>query len=160
MHPNQQIIQKFYTCFQQLDFAGMQSCYHDDIQFSDPAFANLKGKEAGAMWQMLISTLAKNKADWKLDFGAVEADDVHGSARWEAHYIFSFTGRKVHNIISAKFTFKDGKIIHHVDSFDFYRWARMAFGITGMLIGWTSYFKNKLREKTHQRLTAFMNRLR
>ena len=32
------------------------------------------------------------------------------------------------------------------DSFDFYKWARQAFGLTGLLIGWTTYFKAKVPE--------------
>jgi ketosteroid isomerase-like protein len=38
-------IQKFYTAFQQKDFATMNSCYADDIAFSDPVFGLLRGNE-------------------------------------------------------------------------------------------------------------------
>lgn len=158
MNSNQQLIIKFYSSFKQLDVQGMQACYHEDIIFSDPAFPQLKGKEAGAMWHMLIDTLKKNKDDWRLDFSDVEANDENGTALWEAHYTFSLTGRKIHNVISAKFKFKDGKIIQHDDSFDFYRWTKMAFGITGIILGWTPFFKRKLQSKTKARLTSFMKR--
>ncbi len=40
-----------------------------------------------------------------------------GSARWEAVYPFSETGRIVHNRIRAEFRFRDGKIIEHRDHF-------------------------------------------
>ena len=51
MNPSQQLVEKFYTCFSQKDWKGMQACYHDDIVFSDPVFVNLKGTQAKAMWQ-------------------------------------------------------------------------------------------------------------
>jgi ketosteroid isomerase-like protein len=155
---NEALIRKFYTSFQQLDAAGMKACYHEDVLFSDPAFPMLKGKEAGAMWSMLIDALNKNKNDWKLEFNNISVTKGEGSCQWEAHYLFSLTGNKVHNRIDAHFTFLDNKIIHHVDMFDFYRWARMAFGLTGTLIGWTPYFQKKVQQKTREQLKKYMTR--
>ena len=42
MHPNEQLIHKFYTAFQNGDALTMKECYHPDIQFRDPAFGLLK----------------------------------------------------------------------------------------------------------------------
>ena len=39
-----------------------------------------------------------------------------------ATYTFSATGRTVVNRIRARFDFRDGKIVRHVDSFDLWRW--------------------------------------
>ncbi|MBX2955001.1 MAG: nuclear transport factor 2 family protein [Cyclobacteriaceae bacterium] len=158
MHKNEELIRKFYTSFQQLDVEGMKASYHPEVKFSDPAFPDLKGKEVGAMWTMLIDTLKKNPGDWKLEFSNIQADEKAGSGRWEAHYTFSLTGRKVHNVIDAKFDFKDGKIISHKDSFDFYRWARMAFGLTGVFLGWTPFFRKKVQATTKKRLDGFLKR--
>lgn len=158
MDANQQLIQKFYACFQNLDHEGMVSCYHEDIRFSDPVFPFLKGKEASAMWQMLIDTLKKDKENWKLELREAAAEELEGSCRWEAHYIFSLTQRKVHNIVHARFKFKDGKIIQHDDFFNFYRWAKMAFGFTGFALGWTQFFRQRLQSRVNERLKAFMNR--
>jgi len=60
MSGNKQIIEKFYSAFQQLDYRGMQNCYSDDIVFSDPVFLLLRGNEAKAMWEMLC----KNARDF------------------------------------------------------------------------------------------------
>jgi ketosteroid isomerase-like protein len=46
MQTNADIITKFYTAFQKLDYQAMNSCYSDDIVFSDPAFGLLRGEEA------------------------------------------------------------------------------------------------------------------
>ena len=130
----------------------MQSCYHDDVVFSDPVFQNLKGNEARAMWHMLVSA----GKDLKLDFSKVKANNQSGSCHWEAHYSFSRTGRKVHNIIDATFEFKDGKIIRHTDVFDLWRWSGMALGPVGTLLGWSPIIKNKVRGLAQQNLKKFM----
>jgi ketosteroid isomerase-like protein len=148
----EELITKFYTAFQNKDWKTMQSCYHDDIVFSDPVFQNLKGSEAKAMWHMLVSA----GKDLKLDFSKVKVSDKSGSCHWEAFYTFSRTGRKVHNIINAEFEFRDGKIVRHSDTFDFWRWSGMALGLTGTLLGWSPIIKNKVRNLAQQNLKKFI----
>lgn len=156
MHAHAQLIQTFYESFKNLDAGGMQKCYHSDIYFSDPVFPSLKGKEASAMWAMLIENLKKGNNPWRLEYSQITANNEEGSSHWEAYYTLSVTGRKVHNKIEAKFQFKDGLIIRHVDQFDFYRWARLGFGVTGMLIGWTPFFKKKVRNKVKYQLKKYL----
>lgn len=67
-------------------------------------------------------------------------------AHWEARYDFTATGRKVHNIIDATFEFADGKIIRHRDHFDLHRWAGMALGLKGKLLGWAPPVQNAIRK--------------
>ena len=107
MHPNRAMIENFYSCFKLLDGDGMAQCCHKNILFSDPVFPKLQGSKAGAMWKMLCSQ-AKG---FELTFTDTQADDTTGRSHWEARYIFSMTGRKVHNKINASFRFQDGKII-------------------------------------------------
>ena len=157
MNDHEEVIKKFYSSFQSLDVEGMKSCYHPDVRFSDPVFPDLKGPEVGAMWAMLIDALKKGDGGWKLTFSQVAAMGDNGKCRWEAHYVFSGTGRRVHNVIDAEFAFKEGKIVKHTDRFDFYRWARMAFGFTGLLMGWTPFFKNKVQVTVARRLAKTFN---
>jgi len=151
MNSNEKLITTFYTAFQNKDWQTMQSCYHDEIIFNDPVFTNLKGKHAKAMWHMLISS----GKDLTLLFTAVKADERIGSCSWEAFYTFSRTGRKVHNVIEAKFEFKDGKIIRHTDSFDLWKWSRMALGLSGILLGWNALIRNKVRTTAKSSLDKF-----
>jgi hypothetical protein len=151
MNSNEKLIATFYTAFQNKDWQTMQSCYHNEVIFNDPVFTNLTGKEAKAMWHMLVSS----GKDLTLLFTAVKADERVGSCSWEAFYTFSRTGRKVHNVIEAKFEFKDGKIIRHTDSFDLWKWSRMALGISGMLLGWSSVIRNKVRVTAKTSLDKF-----
>lgn len=152
MHPNQELLEKFYSSFAQQDGNSMADCYHESIKFSDPVFPNLEGDEAGSMWKMLCEQ-AKN---FRLTYKDIVADEDSGSAYWEATYDFSATGRRVHNKIYASFKFKDGKIIEHDDYFDFWRWSRMALGPAGLLMGWTPMVKNKVRGMAGKSLKRYM----
>jgi len=152
---NRDLIEKFYQSFAAKDAIGMLSCYHPEIRFEDPAFGVLTGKRAGDMWRMLLSN---KKSNVVVHFSDVIADDRSGSAQWTADYVFSQSGRKVHNIISANFEFKDGLIIRHTDHFDLYRWSKQALGLSGWLLGWTPLFRKKLQQKTNSLLDSFLRK--
>ncbi len=153
MHPNEKLIEAFYTSFKSSDPAGQIACYAPDVEFSDPVFPRLKGKRAMAMWAMLGERKADPNDRW---FENVKADDARGSAHWEAKYKFPLNGRPVHNKIDAQFEFRDGKIVKHTDTFDFWKWSQMALGLPGMLFGWSSFFRSALQKKLRQRLDEFI----
>ncbi len=149
---NAACIERFYTAFGQKDWKTMQTCYHDEVTFSDPVFQQLNAGEAKAMWHMLTSA----SKDLRVVLSEVSAQENTGSCRWDAYYSFSRTGRPVHNIIHAKFEFKDGLIIRHTDLFDLWRWSGMALGISGKLLGWTPMIQNKIRATALGNLKKFM----
>ena len=149
----EEILTKFYTAFTNLDAETMAKCYHSDIVFKDPAFGVLQGEQVKNMWRMLC-TSQKGK-DFIITFSNIEANAHSGSAKWEAKYNFSKTGRFVHNKISAQFEFKDGLIIKHTDIFNLHRWATQALGFKGRIIGGTAFFRNKLQLQTNQLLSKF-----
>lgn len=154
MHPNAQLIEKFYTAFQSRDADGMCACYHPDVTFTDPAFGTLRGAQAASMWRMLCG----RGKDLRVTFNNVQADETHGSAHWEARYTFGKNRRSVYNIIEAEFVFKDGLILQHTDHFNFWRWSRMALGVTGMLLGWTPIIQSAVRKNALGGLEKFMAR--
>lgn len=149
---NSTLITQFYTAFQQKDFETMATLYHPEATFKDAAFDLKSGKEAGAMWKMLL-TAGK---DLRIEFKDVKVEGEKGYAHWEAWYTFSKTGRKVHNVIDAQFEFKEGLIYRHRDHFDFWRWSRQSLGLTGWLLGWSSFLKNKVSSTAMKGLHRFM----
>jgi len=152
-----ELLETFYSAFKNQDAESMVACYHDDIVFEDPAFGILKGERAKNMWRMLIAS-QKGK-EFKVDYSDIQSGVDMGSAKWEAHYDFSKTGRPVHNKITANFEFKDGKIIKHTDDFNLHKWSKQALGIKGLLLGGTSFFKKKLHQHTNDLLTKFESKL-
>lgn len=148
------LIETFYSAFENLDAQTMNSCYHSDIVFEDPAFDVLKGDKAKAMWEMLCES-QKGK-DFKVIYSDIKTNTNKGSAHWEAFYRYSKTGRRVHNKIDATFEFKDGLIIKHIDEFNIHKWAKQALGLKGYLLGGTSFFKKKLNEQTNNVLDQYI----
>jgi len=146
-----QLIKDFYAACKNLDAEAMVACYHKDIIFEDPAFGILKGTDAKNMWRMLC----KNAVDLQIEFSNIKVDTDKATANWEAQYTFRTTGRKVHNKIQARFKFKDGKIIQHIDVFNLHNWAKQALGIKGYLLGGTTFFKTKLNQQTNSLLQNF-----
>jgi ketosteroid isomerase-like protein len=153
MQPNEELISRFYSCFQQRDYKGMNSCYSDDIVFFDPVFTLLEGDQVRAMWEMLC----KNAKDFSLEFSDIKAlDESYYSCNWVASYTFSKTGRRVVNRIKAYMKIADGKIIEHSDAFSVHRWSSQAFGWIGWLFGWNRFFQQKVKNEARKNLLKFM----
>jgi len=145
-----EVIERFYGAFSHGDSDTMATCYHADVHFSDPVFTDLNGPEVMKMWRTLLT----RSDDLDIKLSSPAADGETGSAHWTARYTFSRTGRKVVNEIDAKFTFKDGLIIEHIDSFDFWKWSRQALGTPGLLLGWSPIVKKKVRAQSAQLLAS------
>lgn len=151
----EELIEKFYNGLSNLDAEEMGSCYHEDIVFRDPAFGVLRGRDVTAMWSMLCES-QKGK-NFRVDFHDVKCSGNSGNAICEAKYIFSPTGKPVHNIIHSSFEFSEGKIIKQFDEFSLYKWSRQAMGMTGFLIGWTAYFRNKFQQRSNAMLRKYIS---
>lgn len=154
MNNNEELIQKFYDAFSRLDFVAMQSCYAVHPIFNDPVFGILQGNEVKAMWEMLC----KAAKDFSLVYDKIEMDGEYGTCSWTATYTFSKTGRRVVNKVKAYMRIENGKITEHTDDFNIYTWSRQALGLTGVLLGWSGYIKNKIRHDAKKKLYAFMKR--
>lgn len=150
MSDNRALIERFYEAFARRDGAAMAACYTPDATFRDPVF-NLHGERVGLMWRMLT----ERGKDLRIEHSNVVADEASGSADWQAWYGFSKTGRKVHNIIRARFRFSGGLIIEHIDDFDFWRWSRQALGPAGLVLGWTPMLREKIRVEAAKGLDAY-----
>lgn len=151
MHPNAQLIHRFYASFQERDAAGMAACYSPRVRFSDPVFLDLDAAGASAMWAMLC----ERAQDLQIELGSVAANDRAGHAHWEAWYTFGATGRAVHNRIDARFVFDGGTILEHHDNFDLWAWSAQALGPKGRLLGWTPLVKNAIRRQAAAGLESY-----
>ena len=151
-------IERFYAAFAKLDANTMQACYAPNATFDDEAFSLKGAQEIGGMWRMLCeATKSKpeSRAHWKLEVSNI----TDNSAHWEAHYLFSATGRTVLNKIDAAFEFdNNGLIAKHRDRFDFWAWSRQALGTPGLLLGWSPFLRNKVRATAAGNLKRFLSK--
>lgn len=153
MNNNKQLIETFYTSFQQLNADKMNNCYAEDIVFFDPIFGLLRGEEANSMWEMLC----ENATNFSLSYSnIIELDEEYSTCDWVATYTFSGTGKTIVNKIKANMRFADGKIVEHSDAFSVHNWSKQAFGLVGVLFGWNSLFQNKIKNKAKQNLLEFI----
>jgi ketosteroid isomerase-like protein len=149
---NEALLERFYGAIAARDGDAAAACYAPDAHFSDPVFTDLRGREPGAMWQML----AERSSDLELELLEHSADEESGSSHWVARYTFSQTGRRVVNDVRGSLRFGDGLIVEHRDEFDFHRWARQALGIPGLLLGWTPLIRSPVRRRARASLDEFM----
>lgn len=151
------IIAKFYRAFANHDATTMEECYHPDVEFNDPVFGTLKGREVSDMWRMLLE---RSKGKLKIDFTGISDDGNTGGVQWIASYEFSKTGRNIVNHITANFKMRDGLIIKHTDDFDLWNWSRQAFGLKGWLMGWTSFMQHKIQAQAKKSLQVYRLNIR
>jgi hypothetical protein len=150
-HPNEALIARLYDALGRHDGDAMAACYTTDARFSDPVFPDLKDGRVRDMWRMLCL----GAKDLEVTATKIRADQFTGSAHVEADYTFSKTGRRVHNVIEARFVFRDGLIERHADDFDFKAWARQALGLIGRVFGGTHQLRDKVRKDAARRLARF-----
>lgn len=148
---NKRVIETFYSAFTARDGEAMSACYHTRAHFKDEVF-DLHGDEVGAMWRLLCS----RGKDLRVEASNLKADGDTGSADWQAWYLFSASGRSVHNQVHSRFQFADGLITQQVDSFSFSKWSRQALGPIALLLGWTPLLKRKVRANARIALAAYM----
>ena len=147
-HPNAVLIERFYRALDRHDAETMIACYASDATFHDPVFGELDAAGAAAMWGMLC---ARGK-DLTVVASDVEADPAAGRAHWVATYTYAATGRHVENRIDALFSFREGRIVRHVDCFDLWRWLRQALGAKGVLLGWAPPVQGAVRAQAARAL--------
>ncbi|MDP5170295.1 MAG: nuclear transport factor 2 family protein [Bacteroidia bacterium] len=150
---NKELLQQFYSAFSEGNAERMVACYHDNVTFEDPAFGVLRGDEAKGMWRMLLSRRSDGTT---IEAKEIRADGDSGTVVWMAEYTYGPKKRHVVNHITGSFRFADGKIIDHRDHFDMWAWTRQALGLSGYLLGWSSFMKKKVQATTNKLLQAFL----
>lgn len=151
-HPNYKTVDAFYSAFAKKDHATMRTFYAPRATFNDPVFSLSSAPQPADMWEMLCT----RGRDMTMTYEIGEVTDASATVRWEARYTFSQTGRKVHNIVESTLKLEDGKIVRHVDVFDFWRWAHQALGIPGLLLGWSGFLKKKVQSTAMGGLKAYV----
>ena len=152
MHPNEELLHRFYDAFARLDADTMGACYGPLPHFSDPAFPDLSGPEVAGMWAMLLG----RSSGIRIDVSGVSADDHKGQAAWVAHYAFGPAQRPVVNRVHSTFEFVGGLIARQQDTFNFHAWAAQALGWKGRLLGWTPLVQGAAQKQAAAGLKEFL----
>lgn len=155
MHPNQQLLERFFTALNEHDAEAMAACYTPDARFRDIAFDHMGRDRIHEMWRMICS------GDIQARFEVADADEASGAAHSVFTYQFGATkdpptqGRLVVNPITSRFTFRDGLIVRQQDDSDARAWARQAIGtgLAGFLAGRIRWLRSR---KAEAKIAAFL----
>ena len=101
--------------------------------------------------------LCKNAKDFSLEFDGIKnLDDGYYTCNWTAKYTFSKTGKKVTNMCKAHIKIENGFITEHSDGWSLHKWSAQAIGIMGQLLGWTGFFRRKLKNQAKRNLMNYI----
>ncbi|GGJ79906.1 nuclear transport factor 2 family protein [Deinococcus aquiradiocola] len=146
----------FYAAFSHRDPEGMVRLYHPHATFTDAVFGTLNAEQTTAMWRMLLGRQQNMQVTTTPQPARPgDAADV-ARTEWIAVYPFSATGRTVRNVVQARMTVRDGLIVRHEDTFDFWAWSRQALGLPGLLLGWTPMLHARVSRTAQEGLAASM----
>lgn len=140
-------LRTYFIALAQRDWEAMGACYHEGARFNDQVFHQLDAREVRAMWKLTLS----DAVDMRVTFSILEENAGGGRVRWNAWYTDA-DGRRVHNFVTSTFVLKDGLILRQDDEFDFWRWSRQALGFPGLILGWTTWLRGRVRDRAMSRL--------
>jgi ketosteroid isomerase-like protein len=147
-------VERFYAALARGDAEAMAACYADDAAFTDPVFGELRGEAVRDMWRMLLARRSGGMTVSTTFLGG-SADGNTEQVLATIDYTFGRTGNRVSNTIATFMRFRDGRIVQQIDDFDFFRWARQAFGMAGWIAGWTPAFRRRVRSEAAAGLARF-----
>ncbi len=154
MHPNETLLQKFFQALRDKNLEDMMRCYHPNATFTDPVFGTLEGEALKGMWMMIF----EKSPDLTIQFSNIQAGEEKGKAEWVSTYIFSKTNRIIENKIHSRLSFREGQIFTHKDFFSLWKWAGMALGASGYILGFTSIIQNQIRLDAQNGLKIYLKR--
>ncbi len=152
----QALVQRYFTAFAALDAAAMNDCLHPEISYTDPLFPNLRRQQVAAMWRMRLAVMALHRKDMSLSWTVVFCEERKAQVFWEANSRHA-GGRRIRHKALATLAFWDGRIVRHVDGYNFWHWSRQALGITGALLGWHKGYRLAVQAAALRQLTSFMH---
>lgn len=140
------VAEAFYEAFAARDAKAMGELYAEDATFEDPVFGRLDARQVRFMWRVLVG----RATDLAISYDITASDASSATTRWTAGYTFGQTGRPVVNEVTAVMTCRDGLIVDHRDTFDFWTWSRQALGTPGWLLGWTPFFRAQVSARARK----------
>jgi len=140
------LLLKFFKAVQTQDVKAIGECYHNDIEYYEPAYGKMTGPRALGYWSFFFSQVK----EMQCEYDGLKINGDKGTLHIEEWYTWSATGHAVHNLVDCEFDFKDGKIFRHIDNYNLNAWAFQSLG--AKYLGWTK----KTREQEVEKFEDFL----
>lgn len=150
---NQELVEKFYRCFEYLDGEGMVSCLAEDTIYNDPIYGIIKGEYAAGLWRMRCKNLVDMKIDI-IDF--VELDHEYIKCKWNSTFFSRSSAKQISMTMTSFMKINDQKITEHSDAYRLSDWLAKAYGLTGILFGWSGWMKKREQSRYRTMLEKFV----
>jgi ketosteroid isomerase-like protein len=156
---NEDIVKKFFSCYQAHDYVGMQNCLDENVKFADFAF-DIEGKQVKAMWHWFcVSYPPRDKPVSVPEFEVVNSNNDKVLAKYRVNYLYGDNQRPVDYFIQAHFKLQDDKIVEQKDEFSSiseFEFAEMAFGFPLQLLALTPLLRVLVKKKAAEKLSQFI----
>jgi uncharacterized protein len=113
--------------------AAAGAFYDKDAVFSSPVIGDVRGADVRTLWQAIFAATRDNT----LSFTIVDLGLTSARVEGLATYSLVASGRPVISEFSSVLHIRDLRVLFHDETFDAWAWARMAFGPTGLMLGWS-----------------------
>jgi ketosteroid isomerase-like protein len=131
--------QRLFSALTRRDPAGIVACYDRSGSFSSPIAGDIRRQDLEAFWRSVF----KRTRDNELTFAIMDAGLTHARVEGCASYVLLASGRNVSCPFVSMLHVRDGLVRRHVDFFDAWAWAQMAFGASGLVLGWSNTWRRR-----------------
>ncbi len=156
---NEDVVRKFFSCYQSHDFKGMNSCLDEHVKFSDFAF-DIQGNQVRAMWHWFcIPFLLREEPVDVTTFEILHAEGDVVEASYRVSYLYGDKQKPVIYFIKTSFVIQNDKIVQQTDEFgniSEYEFAKMALGLPFQFLAFTPLLRDIVQPKAIKKLNEFM----
>jgi len=135
-----QVTDRLFSTLRCRNPSAIAACYDSAGVFTTPILGDVPAQHLERLWTLFFSRTRDNILTYKL----VDAGLVSARVEGRVSYVLLVSGRRVSCPFDSLLHVRDRLIRHHVDSFDPWGWAQMAFGTKGLMLGWSNTWQRRL----------------
>lgn len=134
------VTERLFSALRHRRAADAAACYDEDALFTSPFIGEVRGPEVEALWRAIFASTRDSTLSYTIvDIGLT-------TARVEGVATFSLTssGRSVTGRFNSALSIRDTRVVWHDDTLDAWAWACMAFGPSGLMLGWSKAWRGRM----------------
>lgn len=135
-----QVTNRLFSALHRRDPSAIAACYDRAGVFTTPILCDVPAQHLERLWTLFFS----RTQDSILTYRIVDAGLVSARVEGRVSYGLLVSGRQVSCPFDSLLHVRDRLIQHHVDSFDPWGWAQMAYGTKGLMLGWSNTWQRRL----------------